>query len=126
MDRREREIRQTLRKLARQRVALVLQPEDVWVIELAVDDDESTQEALRTCHLRGWVEPIHDALPKGKLTPDGRLPSGEMFSGEGPLYRLTEGGWAVVNRSHQWVVMAIAVALASLVASVVGILWSRL
>jgi hypothetical protein len=33
----ERAIGQTLRKLSRQRVALILQPGGIWVIERAID-----------------------------------------------------------------------------------------
>ena len=51
----ERQVRQTLRRLARQRVAFILQPENVWVVERAVSEDEGKDvaAALRTCQLRG-------------------------------------------------------------------------
>ena len=124
--RRERVIDKTLRKLSRQRVAVILQPGDVWVVEKAVGYDDETDAALRTCYLRGWVEPVAQAVPKGELTPEGELPAGPPFTRRGPVYRLTEAGWAAINRSHRWVVASWLVALVSLVASVVGIVASRL
>ncbi len=73
--RREWRIRTTLRALARQRVALILQPGNAWVIENAVSDqDDDTASATRTCFMRGWVEPLADAVPTGKLGPGGELP----------------------------------------------------
>lgn len=37
-----------LRRLAKQRVRLVLQPGNVWVIEYAVPDDEETDALLKS------------------------------------------------------------------------------
>jgi hypothetical protein len=117
----ESDIRRTLKRLSEQRVALVLQPGNVWVIEKAVEDNEQTDAALKTAYMRGWVEPIENAIPKGKLTPSGALPSGNPFQGVGPLWRLTEGGWAVVNRSHRWALFAIVVSVLSFSVSVVSL-----
>ena len=47
----------TLKTLARQRVAAILQPGNVWVIEKSIPNNDETEENLRTCYLRGWVEP---------------------------------------------------------------------
>ncbi len=113
---REWAIRRTLRSLSRQRVALVLQPGNVWVIENAVGDSEETDANLKTCYMRGWVEPIENALPQGKLTPDGKLPDGDIFDRIGPLYRITDSGWSVINRSHQWFLLTVLVAVLSLIA----------
>jgi hypothetical protein len=38
-----------------------------------------------------------------------------------PIYGLTEGGWAVLNRSHAWVLATFAVSFASLIASLFGV-----
>jgi len=114
-------IRRTLKRVARQRVAMLLQPGNVWVIERAIEEDENTAPALRTCHMRGWIEPISDAVPCGKLSPDGSLPHGQLFSGSKPLYRLTDAGWNAIHRTHSWVLMTFAVAFASLVGTIVGI-----
>lgn len=75
----ESDVRSTLKRLSRQRVALVLQPGNVWVIEDAVEDNERTDAALKTAYIRGWVAPIENAVPKGKLAPDGALPTGPLF-----------------------------------------------
>ncbi len=115
--RREAEIRRTLRALARQRVAIVLQPGNVWVIEKAIDENSDTDAMLKTCYLRGWVEPVEDALPKGRLTPEGNLPDRNIFDEIGPVYRLTDSGWSVINRSHQWFMMSIFVAVLALIAT---------
>lgn len=113
----EREIGRTLRKLSRQRVAMILQPGNIWVIERAVGDDEKTEVHLRTCHLRGWVEPVSNAVPKGRLSADGRLPSGQLFDGHGPIYRLTDSGWAAIHRAHLWVLVGVAIAFGSFIAA---------
>lgn len=122
--RRERFIRKVLRRLSRQRVALLLQPGNVWVVERAVTESDGVVEALRTCHMRGWVEVLEDSVPKGALTPDGRLPKGAMFSGQGPIYRLTDAGWNVIHRTHEWVVVTCVFSVAALIATVVGIMLS--
>ena len=109
----ESDIRRTLKRLSKQRVALVLQPGNVWVIENAIEDDEQTDVALRTAYMRGWVAPIENAVPKGKLTPNGALPSGNPFQEVRPLWRLTEGGWAAVNRTHWWALFAIVISVLS-------------
>lgn len=68
---REWKIRRALHLLSKQRVVLVLQPGNVWVIEKAVQDNEDTDAALKTCYMRGWVEPLENSVPKGKLKDDG-------------------------------------------------------
>lgn len=113
--RRERFIVATLRGLSRQRVSFVLQPGNVWVVERAIEATEETDAALKTCYMRGWVEPLEEAIPQGKLTPEGELPKGAIFTGEGPLYRLTDSGWAVINRSHQMTLLGIFLALLALI-----------
>jgi len=113
---RERFILSVLRRLARQRVALLLQPGDVWVIEYAVEDEKNVAEALRTCHMRGWVEPLAHALPTGKVAPNGTLPE-KLFTTEKPLYRLTDSGWSAIHRTHSWDVFACTIAGIGLIVS---------
>ena len=115
---RERQIRKVLAGLARQRVALILQPQGIWVIERALVRDEDTEAALMTCHMRGWVEPLHDSMPTGDLTPDMKLPPGPMFTRTQAVFRLTEGGWSALNRAHAWTVAGIVIAVLSLVATI--------
>jgi hypothetical protein len=57
-DRFERTVHRTLHKLAKQRIRMVLQPGDYWVIDRAIIHDEDTPAVLLTCQMRGWVEPV--------------------------------------------------------------------
>jgi len=115
--RREFQIRRVLRGLSRQRLALILQPGDVWVIERAVEDNDLTDRALKTCYMRGWVDFLEHALPTGNLTPDGKLPSGYIFDRAKPMYRLTDSGWSVVNRTQLWVLVSVFLALLGVIAA---------
>jgi len=121
--RRERFIRKTLRRLSQQRVVKILQPDNVWVMEKAVSEDEGERviAALRTCNLRGWVEVLSNAVPHDKLTPEGKLPAGFPMSGVAPLYRLTEAGWSVIHRSHEWVVATFVIVAITLIATILSI-----
>jgi len=121
--RRERFIRKILRRLSQQRVVVILQPGNVLVIEKAVmvDEDERVIAALHTCNLRGWVEVLSNAIPHGKLTPEGKLPEGSLYSGVAPLYRLTEAGWSVIHRSHEWVVATFVIVAITLIATILSI-----
>lgn len=105
----EWKIRSVLRRLPRQRVGLVLQPGNVWVIEKAVQDNEETDAALKTCYMRGWVEPLDNSVPKGKLKEDGSLPDGGPFRSSGPIWKLTDSGWAIINRAHTWVLIGVLI-----------------
>jgi hypothetical protein len=115
--RRERNIRLALHAIAQQRVATVL-PGNVVVIEMATPDAEWFDIAARTCLIRGWVEVLHDALPTGKLTFRGDEAVFPTTTTAKPMYRLTEGGWAAINRSHAWVISTFFVAFIALIVSV--------
>jgi hypothetical protein len=95
----DRTIYRTLRALAKQRVRLVLQPGDHWVIDNAIPQDDETLAALLTCQMRGWVEPLRHAVPSAQLTAEGSLPSNISFDKLQTLYRLTSAGWSVIHRS---------------------------
>jgi hypothetical protein len=113
---RERTIRRTLRRLARQRVAIVLQPGNCWVIENAVEDNAKTDAALKTCLMRGWVEPMERAVPMGQFIPSGGLPP--KLDGVGTLYKLTSTGWSVVHRARQLALLAIVISVLSVLVSI--------
>lgn len=117
-DSREKQIRYVLRKLSEQRIALVLQPGNYWVIEKAIGYDEETDTALLTCYMRGWVEPIEGAIPSGRINPDGSLPAGFQFDKLKTHYRLTSAGLSVINGSHRLAVLAVTISMISLAMSI--------
>lgn len=104
-------IHRLLRRLAKQRVGRVLQPGNVWIIEYAVEDTEATDDLLKTCFMRGWVELMQDSIPKGRLNPDGSLPAGPIFDSHGPTWKLTDSGWAAIQRRHELTVVGILIAV---------------
>lgn len=95
----ERTVDRTLRKLAKQRIRLVLQPGDCWVIDCAIPQNSDTHAALLTCYMRGWVEPLEHAVPSSQLSPSGTLPSNFSFDKMETFYRLTSAGWSAIHRS---------------------------
>lgn len=115
---REWKIRRILRLLSKQRVALVLQPGNVWVIEKAVEDNEETEAALKTCYMRGWVEPLENSVPKGKLREDGSLPGGNLYDASGPIWKLTDSGWAAINRAHEWTLIGILIGVIGVIVAI--------
>ena len=115
---RERQIRRVLSGLARQRVALVLQPSRLWVIEKALQRNDDVEALLMTCLIRGWIEPLQENMPTGSLTDDLKLPTGPMFTRQETLFRLTEGGWAALNRAHAWTAAGVLVAVVALIFSI--------
>ncbi|MNR18270.1 hypothetical protein D3C85_1349920 [compost metagenome] len=108
-----------LRRLARQRVGMVLQPGNYWVIEYAVEDNQETDALLKTCYMRGWVEPLQNSVPKGRLQADGSLPNGPMFDSAGPIWKLTDAGWGVIHRRHELGILALVVAITGVVVAFV-------
>ncbi len=111
--RREYSIYRTLRLLSKQRVCLVLQPGNVRVIEKALPDSEKNKENLETCLMRGWIEILNESVPVGKLGEDGQLPDGPLFNEEKHIYRLTDGGWNAIHRTHTLTILSIIATLAS-------------
>ena len=121
--RRERAIRRVLKQLARQRIVKILQPGNAWLIELGpTSGNEGVDEALRTCDLCGWAEPLaHKAIPEWRVSPSGDLPS-DPPTNMTVMYRLTGAGWDVIHRTHVWVVFTCAVAMVTLFATIVGLI----
>jgi len=116
--RRERQIRNALRAVARQRVTLILQPGNVMVVELCPPDEEWFHEAMQTSLLRGWVAVLHDGIPTGEISTIGGVPQLPQRTQPETMFRLTEAGWAALNRSHEWVVATFAVAAVTLAATI--------
>jgi len=117
--RREWQIRRTLKRASKQRVALVLQPGNVWVIENALEHTEETDAALKTCYMRGWVEILENSVPTGQLTKEGNLPQGQLSNSSSPIWKLTDSGWAAINRVHEWTLIGIFLAAISILVAVV-------
>lgn len=117
----EQLIRQTLRRLSRQQVGMVLQPGNAWVIEYGVSETEGEDiiASLRTCEMRGWIAVEHQAVPHADLGPDGQLPPG--WSHRAPMYRLTEAGWNAIHGYYAWVIAACVFGAASLIVSLVSL-----
>jgi|SRR5882762_9182496 hypothetical protein len=117
----DRTVDRTLRKLAKQRVRLVLQPGNCWVIDRAIPQDADTHAALLTCFMRGWVEPLEQAVPSSKLSPTGELPSSLSFDKMETFYRLTSAGWSVIHRSDLIAICALLISAMSLSLAIFGI-----
>jgi hypothetical protein len=117
----DRTVDRTLRKLAKQRVHLVLQPGDYWVIDRAIPEDGDTHAALLTCYMRGWVEPLEHAIPSSKLSPTGALPQSLSPEKMQTLYRLTSAGWSAIHRSDLVATCALLIAAMSLALAIFGI-----
>ena len=116
----ERKIKRALRTIAGQRVTMILEG-NVSVIENSPAHTEEFEIAVRTAHIRGWVEVLHNALPTGQIQFQGDKPIIPETLTPQDHYRLTEGGWAVIHGTHTWVIWAFIVGFLSLLASLVGI-----
>jgi hypothetical protein len=117
----ERQIRRALKAVARQRVAMVLQPENVLVVERSTPDEEWFELGVLTCQIRGWVEVLHENLPTGTVKFQGNDPKFPQEMKAKTHYRLTEGGWAILNRSHAWVLATFIVSAIGLVVALASL-----
>ena len=102
---------------------MVLQPGGVWVIENAVEGGEDVAADLNTCYMRGWIEPLQNAVPTGRLTLPTSIPT---MSERTTVWKLNDGGWYVINRSQLWVLSGLLVAGLSLVVAAVALIVSLL
>ncbi|MBD3249462.1 hypothetical protein GF336_05435 [Candidatus Woesearchaeota archaeon] len=110
----ERKVYRILKKLSKQRVAQVLSG-PVWIIEQGIPDDPEIIEVLNTSWMRGWVEPLEEAIPKGKLK-DGMLPENPLdFTSTGTLWKLTDSGWNVIHRTHQMRIYGMIIAVIGII-----------
>jgi hypothetical protein len=111
---RERKVLRILRRLARQHVVTVARGS--WVVYWALERDENIAAALATATLRGWVEPVELDVPW--LAPLNAILRDEPSERTDKLYRLTEGGWAALNRAHVWTLVNTLLAAGAIVATV--------
>ncbi|HHC6471119.1 TPA: hypothetical protein ACN359_004547 [Vibrio parahaemolyticus] len=114
----EFKMHRVLKKVARQRVAMILQPGNVPVIERAIRRDEETKTFLLTAQIRGWVDVLHDNMPTGKVDSNGNMMSDPALTSKETHWKLTDSGWAVIQRRHQLSVLSLGVAI---IAVLVGI-----
>jgi hypothetical protein len=117
----DRTIDRTLRQVAKQRVRLVLQPGDYWVIDQSVPQHDDTHAALLTCYMRGWVEPLEHAVPSSKLSPSGALPSNFSLDKMETFYRLTSAGWSEIYQSDLVATCALIISAMSFALAIFGI-----
>lgn len=114
-DRKEYQIRKTLRRLARQRVIEARQ--DVWIVDNLLGKDDDTMMALNTCLMRGWVEDMPISVQQA--SPQGNARHFSVRTA--PAYRPTDSGWAVINRTYFLnILMAFLTVLTILVALAVA------
>jgi hypothetical protein len=109
----ERTVRRTLRQLAGQRVRIVVQPGNFWVIDNTGSRGEDHHAALLTCYMRGWVEPLEHAIPHAMLPSDGRIPPDFKFGEAETQYRLTSAGWSAIHRSNTIAIVALLISTLS-------------
>jgi hypothetical protein len=111
---REIVVRRVLKRLSRQRVVAILQPGNAWVIENGIKLDDHVEAALRTCHMRGWIEVLQEEARQGRLRADGSLPQ-PIFLPRAPVWKLTDSGWAAIHRTHAWELIGVLIGALSLV-----------
>ncbi|WP_154662467.1 hypothetical protein [Solimonas flava] len=97
-----------LRRIAKQRVGMIMQPGNVWVIEYAAPINEQSMPMVQTCVLRGWIEVLHPDVRHGKLKDDGSLPDHPLFNEKQDIWRLTDAGWSAIHRNHQLSLLGLA------------------
>lgn len=117
---RERQIRKALKIISGQRVVMVLQPGNVLVIENSPNPGEWFDAAVQTCRIRGWVEVLHDGIPSAELkfrggSPDWAQPEPKVH------YRLTDGGWNAIHRSHALLIVTVVLSALSLAAGAASV-----
>lgn len=118
----ERKIRRALKAIARQRVAMVLQPGNFQVIERSPPREEWFELGARTALIRGWAEVLHENLPTGQVSLQGNTAALPKYMSPETHYKLTDGGWAVLNRSQAWMFATFLVSTISLAVSIAALI----
>jgi hypothetical protein len=121
MSDRERDVKRALQAIAGQRVVM-FQPNGYPVIEMGTPDEEWFHVSAATAHIRGWVEVLQNDMPMATLKlREGASPLQTTPFKPQVFYRLTEGGWMVLRRSHGWVVATFWISLLTLAGTLAGI-----
>jgi hypothetical protein len=110
----EWKIHRLLKKIARQRVTMILKPGDIKVIERAVGHDEETLTLIYTAEMRGWVELLHTAVPTGKIEEIKSFNFKQPLQSKEDYWKLTDSGWAAIQRRHQLALLGIFITLLGL------------
>lgn len=118
--RRERRIRKVLVGIKRQRVAV--KKGELWALERALPRNNEVEADIGTCLIRGWIEPLRENMPTGPLLVDGEVPREPYFNDVQTFYRMTDSGWAALNRAHEWTVFAAIVGAAGFGAAIATLL----
>ncbi|HHC6463055.1 hypothetical protein HJ014_18840 [Vibrio parahaemolyticus] len=114
----EQQLLAVLNKIKRQRVAIILEPGNVPVIERAIGNDESIKAMLLTAQIRGWVEVLHENIPTGQVSASGEMNMSNPFSSVQTYWKLTDSGWAAIQRRHQLSIFAFAVSVVGVVVAI--------
>ena len=118
---RERQIRKALKIIAGQRVVLILQPGNVFVIENSPMATDWFEQAVQTCRIRGWVDVLHEGTPSAPLEFQGRKPIFDNPTKPTTFYRLTDGGWNAIHRSHALLIVTVILSTLSLAAGAASV-----
>jgi hypothetical protein len=84
--------------------------------------EEWFDTGVRTARIRGWIDVLHENLPTGSMKMIGDVPHPPSQMSTKTHYKLTAAGWAVLNRSHAWVLATFIVRTLGLVISVAALI----
>jgi hypothetical protein len=79
-------------------------------------ETEDIEADLEACLLRGWVKILDAGMPSGSTQP--LLEHGDLIlDTKEDVYRLTDAGWAVINRDRQVELIGVTLAVIGLLLS---------
>lgn len=110
----EWKIQRLLKKISKQRVTMILQPGDVKVVERSIGQDENTLTLIYTAEFRGWVELLRKAVPSGNIGKNGEFDFDRPSQSKVDYWRLTDSGWAAIQRRHQITLLGTLIGLLGL------------
>jgi hypothetical protein len=102
----EYSIWKTLNTISSQRVERLLDPGGIQVISGSPAADEKQLRNIQTCLMRGWIEPLDNAIPI-EFAPDDEQSESQQSEDTPQLYRLTESGWTSIYRSYLITTLAV-------------------
>ena len=108
---REYSIYKTLTRISKQRVVLLLEQGNTWVVEHALQDTSQNQANIRTCIIRGWIGLLHESVPSTNIDNNYGLSKRLEFNNNQDIYKLTDSGWNAIHRTHVITLLGIIIAL---------------